>query len=91
MMNQWKESFENRVTPILFIQIIGSALILILLVNMFFNEFSMIQFKMFFWVLALVSSSLAIEDMLRKKQRSVYMLKFSTTIVYLIFPLFLLN
>ncbi|WP_223701038.1 hypothetical protein [Sutcliffiella deserti] len=91
MVQNWKESYHKRVKPILFIQMVGSVLIFIILANNFFNEFSMVQFKLLFWLLAVVSFSLALEDMLSKKQRSVYMLKFSTTVIYLIFPIFLLH
>ncbi len=72
-----------------FIQVIGSAVILSLLAVNFLVEFNMIQFKIVFWLLAVISFALAMEDMQLKKQKSAYIFKLSTTIVYLVFPFLL--
>ncbi len=64
-------------------------MILGLLAVNFLVEFNMIQFKIVFWLLAVISFALAMEDMQLKKQKSVYIFKFSTTLVYLVFPFLL--
>jgi hypothetical protein len=88
LISRWKKAYESRIKPIFFIQYIGSAMIILLLANNYLFEFSLLQFKIVFWLLALISFSLAVEDMLSKKQKSIYIFKFSTTIVYLVFPIF---
>lgn len=73
----------------LYIQVIGSAVILGLLAMNFLVEFNILQFKIVFWLLAVISFALAMEDMQLKRQRSAYIFKFSTTVVYLVFPFLL--
>lgn len=72
-----------------FIQVIGSAMILSLLAVNFLVAFNPLQFKIVFWLLAVISFALAMEDMQLKKQKSAYIFKFSTTLVYLVFPFLL--
>lgn len=73
----------------LYIQVIGSAVILGLLAMNFLVEFNILQFKIVFWLLAVISFALAMEDMQLKRQRLAYIFKFSTTVVYLVFPFLL--
>lgn len=73
----------------LYIQVLGSAVILGLLAMNFLVEFNILQFKIVFWLLAVISFALAMEDMQLKRQRSAYIFKFSTTVVYLVFPFLL--
>jgi hypothetical protein len=89
LVNNWREAYAKRIKPVFFIQAIGSAMILGLLAVNFLVEFNMIQFKIVFWLLAVISFALAMEDMQLKKQKSVYIFKFSTTLVYLVFPFLL--
>ncbi|MCM3617992.1 hypothetical protein M3936_10410 [Sutcliffiella horikoshii] len=89
MVNKWREAYAKRVKPVLYIQVLGSAVILGLLAMNFLVEFNILQFKIVFWLLAVISFALAMEDMQLKRQRSAYIFKFSTTVVYLVFPFLL--
>ncbi|KMJ59196.1 hypothetical protein AB685_09065 [Bacillus sp. LL01] len=89
LVNNWREAYAKRIKPVFFIQVMGSALILSLLAMNFMVEFNLVQFKIVFWLLAVISFALALEDMQLKRQRSVYIFKFSTTLVYLVFPFLL--